>query len=459
MPSGAIDARTNQQMAMAALIHQRWTSTECRDLLGQFVDLSTGQPSQPVSQTEEQLLRELHQDWVQANALPESLVKELTAATSTGQHQWQLARASNDGRAFIPILSDIVELQKKKADALGWQDHPYDALLNEFEPGMTMPQLTPIFDELKTKLIPLIQQKKVATVQPLPGEFSVENQTLYSNELMELLNFDVTKGRMDTSTHPFTIDIHPSDVRFTTRYSTDNLMESVSSTIHELGHALYEQGLPFDWEGTPLGQARSMAFHESQSRLWEIFICQSLPFWTGQYPRLCELFPQLNGLSAEYLYQQCHQVLPQWCRVASDPVTYNMHIIIRYEIELALLGGDIGVADIPQCWNQKMVDYLGIEPASDAQGWLQDVHWSAGLFGYFPTYALGTILAAQLYALLKTEIPNLHDQVAQGHMRPINNWLIKHIHSKGRSLTTNELMKSLGICYDVDAFLMGLQQK
>ncbi|MGA0242200.1 MAG: carboxypeptidase M32 [Candidatus Marinamargulisbacteria bacterium] len=456
LPSGAIRARADQLEALSGMIHDHWQSPDLKDQLARYMDLNTGKVTQNMPDDTAAFLRETHTAWKRQTALSKPLVTALTHATSTAQHAWANAREANDFSQFAPHLQELIRLTHQKINELGHDQHPYDTLIDEFEPDMTVHQLDAILIPLKNDTIAFLKTHESSPRPTILGPFDPDNQRTYSTELMTQMGYDTTRGRLDISTHPFTIDIHPTDVRITTRINPDDLMESVSSTIHEVGHGLYEQGLDPDWAGTPYGAARSMAIHESQSRLWEIFIGQSHAFWKGQIQRIHQLFPSTKSADASDFYSQCRHVTPHWCRVASDIVTYNLHIMIRYECEKALFSKALSVNDLPEFWRQKMIEYLGITIDNDAQGVLQDVHWSAGLFGYFPSYTLGTLMASELFKRLEIEFSTLHHMIERHEFEPIKQWLNDHIHCHGSKYTTSELLQQLNISYNPTQFLTNL---
>lgn len=458
MPTQAIDARATQLTTMSGLIHDAWNAPCLAEKMSNFIDLSNGTPVSDMSTDVTAFMRELYPLWKRHTQLSKPLVQALSTATATGQHAWQQAREQQSFSIFAPHLSEIISLTKEKITELGVKQHPYDTLIDEFEPGMTVAQLDAIFTPLTKQTIDFLSTLEPNNPMRIQGPFDPTIQLQYSKELMIAMGYDTHRGRLDISTHPFTIDIHPTDVRITTRINPNTLFESMSSTIHEVGHGLYEQGLDQRWAGTPYGAARSMGIHESQSRLWEIFIGQSLPFWEGQLPRLHALFPSTKSHDALDFFHASHRITPHWCRVESDVVTYNLHIMIRYECEKALFSEDLTVDDLPDFWNEKMSSYLGIDITNDAQGCLQDVHWSAGLFGYFPSYTLGTLIAAELHERLTRHIENLDHQIRSGTFTPINTWLKQHVHSHGCKKTTERLLSDLGIRMSPDLFFSKLQK-
>ncbi|MEK9727173.1 MAG: carboxypeptidase M32 [Candidatus Margulisiibacteriota bacterium] len=453
MPPDAINARASQLQVMAGLIHDEWQSDELKNELNQYFDFTSYTIDDSLSSEEYSFIKELSSTWIRNTRLTKSLVQELTKATTTAQHAWASARKNDDFATFAPYLKNVIDLTREKIKQLGSNDHPYNTLLDEFEPGMTVNELDNIFTPLKNETINFLNEYSPSTPPSINGPFDYEQQLIYSKELMTMLGYDTKRGRLDISTHPFTIDIHPNDVRITTRINTNYLMESISSTIHEVGHGLYEQGLDPQWAGTPYGSARSMGIHESQSRLWEIFIGQSLPFWEGQLDRLQTLFPSTKSNSAMDFHQHCRTIKPHWCRVESDIITYNLHIILRYECEKALFSNELDVDMLPEFWNQKMNDYLGIKSLTPAKGCLQDVHWSAGLFGYFPSYTLGTLIAAELFKHLSKLFFPIDQKIRNGEFKPIKDWLNEHIHFQGSKKTTHQLLDDLGISYNPASFL------
>ena len=456
MPSQGIQARSKQLETMAGLIHDAWQSKELYDAISACINIETGHPKQALNQTEQAFIREVYPCWKRNTQLSKSLVQSLSKATSSAQHVWQMAREKNQFNEFAPHLQTLIDLSLEKIKELGYTGHPYNTLIDEFEPGMTVDTIDAIFKPLTETTVAFLENYNAPAPAPIQGPFDIDAQFKYSEELMQQLGYDTARGRLDISTHPFTIDIHPTDVRITTRANENYLFESISSTTHEVGHGLYEQGLDPMWAGTPYGAARSMGIHESQSRLWEIFIGQSLAFWEGQLPRIHDLFPSTRSKTATDFYNSCHHIKPHWCRVESDIVTYNLHIMIRYECEKALFSKALDVNDLPEFWNHKMHEYLGLHITNDTQGCLQDVHWSAGLFGYFPSYTLGTLIANELHQKLHHVFPSLPDMIRTGDFIPIKNWLNEHIHTHGSKMTTWELLNSLGIHYAPENFIHSL---
>jgi len=391
-------------------------------------------------------------------------VRELSETTSKAEAVWAEARKNNDFSLFLPMLRKIVELKRKEAELIGFKDSPYDALLDVYEPGMTAREIEMIFSELRDFLVPFlsrIMKSKSKVRNILKGKFPIEKQVKFNRMVAEKLGFDFEAGRLDMSTHPFTTQFHPGDVRITTRYSDRDPFYSIGSTIHESGHALYEQGIPMENFGSPLGDSVSLGVHESQSRMWENIIGKSENFWRYFFPRLKRIFPQ-NFAKTEIkdIYGYVNAVRPSLIRTEADEVTYNLHIIMRFEIEKDLIEGSIAVEDLPKIWNSKVKEYFGIDVPSDTLGVLQDVHWSGGLFGYFPTYALGNLYSAQFYAAAKRDILNLDREMKAGQFAHLLEWLRKNIHVHGKLFSAEELvMRATGERLNAQYFMDYVSEK
>ena len=380
--------------------------------------------------------------------LPEKFVREMAEITSKAQNKWAEAREKNDFSLFLPWLKKIVSLKRKEAELVGYTDSPYDALLDAYEPDMTSKEVSRILDDLKDFLVPFLKRIKESKIKiddrKLSGHFPIEKQVEFNEMIARKMGFDLESGRLDKSTHPFTSGFHPNDVRITTRYSEKDIFYSIGSTIHESGHALYDQGLPEEHFGTPLAESVSLGIHESQSRLWENNVGKDKPFWKYFYPKLQKEFPKpFKSIPTEAFYKAINAVKPSLIRTQADEVTYNLHIIIRFEIEKEMIEGSIDLAKLPEIWCFKMKKYLGIDVPTDKEGVLQDVHWSAGLIGYFPTYSLGNLYAAQLYATMNKQIPRLSNKIAGGHMEEVKNWLRKNVHIHGKTYSAQELIRKI----------------
>ncbi|MEL7236275.1 MAG: carboxypeptidase M32, partial [Chloroflexota bacterium] len=367
-----------------------------------------------------------------------------TGLVSRAHHSWVKARAASDFSIFAEDLGRIVEMSRQKAEYRGYDENPYDALLQEYERSMTSAQVKALFDGHKQDLIDLVAAiKDVAdrvddTVvhQPLP----VENQRAFGEVVAEAIGYDFNRGRLDESVHPFSTSFSKTDARITTRYDDGWLNPALFGTMHECGHAMYEQGIADDLDGSMIGTGTSLSVHESQSRTWENLVGRSMNFWQWAYPRLVEYFPhQFQHVDVTTFYRAVNRVAPSLIRVEADECTYNLHIMLRFEIEQAIIRGDIPIAEIPQTWNDMFNEFLGITPPDDARGCLQDIHWSMGGFGYFSTYALGNLLSAQYYNKALQDVPSIPDDIAQGNFATLLAWSNENIHQHGRKYDTNEL--------------------
>lgn len=437
MPKGSIGSRSRQSALLSKLAHQYFTGDSFTDVLSSLVDLQSGElKCDDFDSDQSQLLHLVYYDWKKATTLPVDFVSDFSKLVSESQHYWQRARENQSFNEFAPYLEKVISFSKLKAEYLGYRDCPYDALLNEYERGMTVSMLNPIFDSLKSVTLPLIKQlRQLPRIDLPPIDF--DTQWALGMEMLTLMGFNFDRGRQDLSTHPFTTQFDITDVRLTTRIDESNFMDGFSSTIHEGGHGLYEQGLDMKWAGTPLAEACSLGIHESQSRLWEKLIGMSHPFWTAFYPKLnCDI-------PLDSFFRSINYVEPSLIRVQADELTYNIHILIRYEIELMMINDQVSVKDLPDIWNQKYMDYLGVSPKHDSDGILQDVHWSAGLIGYFPTYTLGNVYSVQLFNAAKRSIPNLVDHISNLNFQPLTQWLKRNIHEQGRRYLATDLIKQV----------------
>ena len=374
------------------------------------------------------------------------------------------SQKESDFKSFAPCLKRIVEMSRKKADYLGYAEHPYDALLDLYEPKMTTHKVKELFSRLGPFLVDLI--KKISSAKPvedhfLNGTFSQEKQLEFSKILLKAMGYEEEHGRLDLSAHPFSSSSHPTDTRITTRFHPTSFMSCVSVVLHEAGHALYERGLPVEHYGTPLGSSISLGMHESQSRWWETLIGQSKPFWSHYLPLLKKQFKgKLEGVSLEPFYRAINKVEPSLIRVDADEVTYNLHIILRFELERALIEGSLKPNDVPEAWKEKMQQLFGIVPKNDAEGCLQDIHWAMGGFGYFPSYTLGNLYASHFFQKFAEEHPDWERKVASGELRFIREWLHAHVHRYGRQYSSAELLKKIcGRAFSPEAFMRYLSNK
>jgi carboxypeptidase Taq len=379
------------------------------------------------------------------NRIPADLFKEYSRLTAEANQIWEEARENNDFQHYLPYLERIVELKQSFAEHYGYEAHPYDALLDEFEPGLTVAKLDPLFESLRKVSVNLLNKIKNAPnktpEQIFDQLYDVPSQKKFNKYLLPRLGFDVDAGRLDETTHPFAQSMNTGDVRITTRYLENNVRSAIFGTIHEAGHGLYEQNINKDFEGTCLRNGTSFGIHESQSRFLENMVGRSKEFWKFYFPILQAHFPnQLKNVSDNEFYRAINTVKPTFIRVEADELTYNLHIMIRYEIEKGLITGELEVKDLPAIWNSKMEEYLGIVPSTDREGVLQDVHWSFGGIGYFPSYTLGNLYAAQILHTIQKEMPEYNHAIESGEIWLINDWLKLKIHQYGSLYTANELI-------------------
>jgi len=442
MPSGGVGARAEQRATLSKLSHDMLTSGDTARLLEKAEAANGGLPH---GSDDWALLRVARRDFDKATRIPTELVVEFSRVTALAQEEWAKARAADDYAAFAPWLERIVDLTRRTAEALGYQDRLYDALLDQYEPGMTSAQIDRIFAELKQEIVPLARAifERVDQVDAsvLTRDYDEEKQKQFAERVLAECGFDFKRGRQDRSVHPFCTHFSRTDVRITTRYDRNFLSMALFGSLHEMGHGLYEQGTAESLEGTILASGASLGVHESQSRLWENLVGRSRAFWQRYYPDLQRTFPDaLGDTSPEAFYRAMNRVAPSLIRVEADEVTYNLHIILRYELEQELLEGRLSVADAPEAWNAKMQDLLGILPPNYAEGVLQDVHWSIGIMGYFPTYSLGNILSVQLWEKAVSEVPSIPADVTEGRFAPLLGWLRQNVHQHGRKYYPGELI-------------------
>ncbi|PID58269.1 carboxypeptidase [candidate division KSB3 bacterium] len=462
MPPAGVEARAMQLATLEQLAHHTFVSEEVGQLLENLHPLL--QSEAPDSDTA-CLIRLATREYEKASKISPALIATLARKTALAHNAWEKAREEKDFSQFRGILSELIELLRQKAEQLGYTEHIYDALLDLYEPEMTTRDVENIFHRLKHAVLPMIQeiaQRPDALCDDVLNQaYDREVQWDFGIEVLKQIGYDFDRGRQDTAAHPFTVSFSPHDVRITTRLNPNMFASAFFSSVHEGGHALYEQGLPLALSRTLLCEGASMAVHESQSRFWENVIGRSRPFWTCFFPRLQTMFPkQLEGATVEQIYQAVNVVRPDYIRVEADELTYNLHIFIRFELETALISGAVGVKELPQLWNHKMETYLGITPPNDALGVLQDVHWSAGLFGYFPTYTLGNVLSLQFNACLRRDIPDCDEQIARGEFSRILHWLRDKIHIHGSKFPPAELVRRVtGTQIDPQAYIDYLQTK
>lgn len=465
LPEQAQSIRSEQLSLLATLAHKKKTSSSYKRLLSQVVDLPSGKiliEPHLLSPQITAMIREWRREWLHVSKLPSSLVSALTKASSASIPAWTHAKKTGDFRSFAPHLEKVLSLVRKQADLLGYKEHPYEALLELYEPGLSLGSLNALFAEVSPFLTNLIQ-KTAGDNSPPPweGPFETTLQMNLAKELLALLGLSSSASRLDLSEHPFCTSSHPSDVRMTTKVHSNDFLPSLFSVLHEGGHALYHSHLPEEFFGTPLHEAASYGVDESQSRFFETILGSSLPFWRYLHSRLLSLFPkQLEGISLETMYRYVNRVQPSCIRIDADEVTYCLHIILRFTLEKDLIAGNLLVKDLPDAWNQKMQELLGITPKNDSEGCLQDIHWSMGAIGYFPSYAIGNFLAAQLFASMKKQLPSLDQQIEKGNLQPITSWLREKIHKHGKIIPSNELIfEATGSSLSTKAYQEYLSQK
>lgn len=441
LPQGSSDVRADQLAALAEIAHAKITAPSVADLLA-----NAHASAEHLSPWQQANLREMTHRYAHANALPESLVSALTRARLKSEHCWRQAKEQNDYAMFAAPFSEVLHLSREaasaKASALNLS--PYDALLDSYDAGLRIAHITPLFDDLKqwlpTMVDEVIEHQSTRAPLPLTDSIPLAAQEALGRTLMEKLGFDFNKGRIDTSVHPFCGGV-PGDVRLTTRYREDRFTDSLYGVLHETGHALYEMGLPTAWRNQPVGEARGMSVHESQSLLIEMQLALSAPFLQFLTPLLHQAFGVSGAAwSAQNLLAHLTQIERSFIRVSADELTYPLHIMLRTELEQALLSGDLLIADLPDAWNDSFEKLLHIRPKTLADGCLQDIHWPEGMFGYFPTYSLGAMLAAQLFSCFKLTQPDWSDACARGNFAPLISWLHEHIHAQGSFYKTPELI-------------------
>lgn len=457
MPSGAVKMRGDQNALLSGYAHNIMTSRSFGDLIEK-----AGKASKDDS-GKEAVIRELKRIHDRATSIPEDVIKRLSRLESLATESWTKARQKSDFNMFSPILEEMVSLKMKVSELVGYDDRPYDALLDEYEPYMKSAKIEEKFKSLRNKLKPMVSKlsdvcRDLDTSSTRKG-YPVDAQRRFSRMILEEMGYDFNRGRLDETPHPFTSG-SLDDVRVTVRYDENDIKPGLFSTIHEGGHALYEQGFLRENYETPLAESVSLGIHESQSRMWENLVGRSRGFWDHYYTSLQDHFPAMKNVPLDDFHRSINHVSPSLIRVEADEVTYSMHVIIRFEIEMALTDGNLDVAEIPEVWNDKYEDYLGIRPENDAEGCLQDIHWAIGAIGYFPTYNLGNLYSAQFYDRAVNEIDDLEGSISSGNLRPLLGWLRTNIHEKGKLLSADDLVKDVtGKDLDEDHFIDYLKRK
>lgn len=443
MPRAGAAQRAEQLALLAGLDHARGTDPRIGELLAEL----EGSPlvRDPLSPPAVNV-RELRRSYDRATRLPRGLVEELARTVSLAHQEWEAARRQSDFKRFRPWLGKVFTLKRREAECLGFEETAYDALLEEYEPGARSRALTDLFDALRTELIPLANEithsGRQGDASILHRHFPIEPQRRFTELLASGIGFDFARGHSGESAHPFFCTVGPHDTRITTRYSPYSFSDGAFGILHEAGHGLYEQGLPVEHYGTPMAEAPSLGLHESQARLWENFVGRGRAFWRHFFPLARRLFHEsLGDVSLDEFHRAINHVEPTPIRVGADEVTYNLHVLIRFEVERALLEGDLAVADLPAAWNEKYRHQLGVTPRDDAEGCLQDSHWAAGMVGYFPSYTLGNLLAAQLWGRARKDVLDMEDDFAGGDYRGLLGWLRSRVHSHGSRYSASRLME------------------
>ncbi len=441
MPENGLAQRAEQLSFLAAMAHERRTHPR----LGEWLAALDGRAENDVQLTN---LREMRRAYDRAVKIPAAIVERIAHVSAHAKDAWAKARKESAFAMFAPHLKELLDLKRQVADAVGFDSERYDALLDEFEPGATAAEVGAVFDSLRGPLADFVRRLADAPRKPDPSilarGYPIERQKLWSRQCAMIVGFDFKSGRIDESTHPFCSGFGPGDVRLTTRYHENFLPAAMFGTLHEAGHGLYEQGLPLEHAFTPRGQAASLGIHESQSRMWENFVGRGRPFWERYYEQCRLVFHEaLSDVTMDQFLGAINTVSPSLIRVEADEVTYNLHIILRFEIERDLLENRISVSDLPAAWNEKIGKLLGVTPKNDAEGCLQDIHWSMGAFGYFPTYALGNLYAAQFFESARTAMPDLDDRFRRGDFGGLLSWLRKNIHEHGMRHRPSELVRNV----------------
>ena len=443
-PAGAAN-RGEQLALLAGLTHDWATDPRLADLFGavEGSDL-VADPDSPASAN----VRELRRMFDRQTRLPRRLVEDLARATTRGQQEWVAAKHAKDYARFRPALEAIFALKREEAACLGTAEggEPYDALLDEYEPGATVRELSALFAEVRGALVPLVAAVAGSGRRPdasiLRRDYPVDRQRVFAEAAASAVGFDFNAGRLDTTEHPFCTGIGPGDTRITTRYDPRNFSDAFFGVLHEVGHGLYDQGLDPAHQGTPMGEAVSLGVHESQSRLWENVVGRGRAFWSYWFPLARKVFRDaLGGVPFDAFYFAVNEVRPSLVRVQADELTYNLHVLVRFELERAILSGDLPLSDLPEAWNERYAKYLGVTPADDAEGCLQDIHWAAGLIGYFPTYTLGNVYAAKLYDGARGDLGDLPDAFARGDYAPLLGWLREKVHRHGQRYRAADLVR------------------
>jgi carboxypeptidase Taq len=437
LPKKGIAYRGEQMAWFSGWAHEQFVSAE----VGDWIDEAEAASE---DELEKANLREWRHNYNRATCLPKELVEEFAQAKVLSQASWAEARKKSDFEKFAPSLTRLIELCREQAERWGYKDVLYDGLIDRFERGTSTQRISETLGDLRDKLIPVVEEAVATSGDEVPwegSEFPIEQQRAFNEEVARSIGFDFDAGRVDTAVHPFCSGMAPFDTRLTTRYNVSDFRSSLFGVLHEVGHGLYEQGLNPDHRGQPIGNAVSLGLHESQSRLWENHVGRSRAFWEYWLPRAVEYFPTLGGVSVEQMYASVNQANLSYIRVESDEVTYDLHILLRFEIEKAIFAGELKTVDIPSAWNERFEQYFGLPVNSDSNGCLQDIHWSMGIFGYFPTYSLGNINAAHLSNAALSQSPEIKDQMDRADYSGLLSWMREKIHARGSVLLPDELIE------------------
>lgn len=453
MPRGGADARAEHLGILGRMAHEQFTSDETMKLL---------QSATPENEDDKAMLRVVKRDLDLSTKIPTALVEKKARLAAHAHEEWVKARAENNFAGFAATLETMFDIARQEAEYLGYKDNIYDALLDQYEEGATAADARAMFDAVRGPQVALVKEIQA---QPetddswLYGTWDQGKQKQFTEMMVQAIGFDFGRGRQDTAPHPFCTGWSVGDIRLTTRFK-DYLPSSIMGSMHEAGHGMYEQGSPMAWDRTALAGGVSLGLHESQSRTWENIVGRSRAFWNFFYPKLQETFPELKNRDVDTFYRAINKVKPSLIRVEADELTYNLHVMVRFEIECDVLSGKLSVKDMPAAWNAKYEEYLGITPPTDSEGCLQDVHWSQGSIGYFPTYSMGNLLSYQIWRALEKDVKDPMALIEKGEFAPILGWLQKKVYSQGRKFTPKDLvMQVTGKPMDPNDYISGLSAK